>query len=565
MHVQSDHPVVVYHHPFSSTCSDNMATMEGREEMQTMPLASSSPHQVSVPLFRGGERTVQLSLTNHSAVPEKPLGSSYEGENASPAREMLKNVKEEDDHDLDLKKKPRLFGRKSSPLQQVPEGRKHYAKMGILMANSPDVHTRPFPEQYAKNASLPPGARWPMHSTPQHKYLSMPTRTAYLSGRPEAQQSSEQIIQSKSDSFDSLDDSPSRVVGNGFPQDGLSVPPARGSTAAQQPSPPISLKNETKEEPACTASPDSGYGNTPENGATATNASGSSLRPTQKILRKEETHSGVMKPHSAPDTLHCSPKSECDDHATSRSFGSSPQASTSLEPQQTRPHLNSSGLGEELFGNDPLKTQNMKTQRDSSDGRVVAADESLLSDQLVSDASNETRDSTIGRGLPPHIHTMTSVRSVPEHLVAVTASESSPYASIHKHFQNTHAAPQPPPHVQSLQYSRPSSSATVGSPPTRLSMSTRLAAEVTDNDFSSLDSSPFRRRAFQMDSNRPSSMINLTGRRGTEIAGNRYDKRHPVPVDSSLHGQERVTAIKQNSRGRSNSQPATKSLGKSTL
>lgn len=544
-----------------------MATMEGREEMQTMPLASSSPRQVGVPLFRGGERTVQLTLTNHSAVPEKPLSSSCEGENASSAREMLKNVKEEDDHDLDLKKKPRLFGRKSSPLQQVPEGRKHYAKMGILMANSPDVHTRPFPEQYAKNASLPPGARWPMHSTPQHKYLSMPTRTAYLSGRPEARQSNERIVQSKSDSFDSLDDSPSRVVGNGFPQDGLSVLPARGSPTAQQPSPPISLKNETKEEPACTASPDSGYGNTPENGAAATNASGSALHPTQKIPRKEETHSGVMKPHSAPDTLHRSPKSECDDHATSRSFGSSPQASTSLEPQQTRPQLSSSGLGEELFGNDPLKTQNMRTQRDNSDGRVVAADESLLSDQLVSDASKETRDSTIGRGPPPHIHTLTSVRSVPEHLVAATTSESSPYASIHKHFQNTHAAPQPPPHVQSLQYSRPSSSAIVGSPPTRLSMSTRLAAEVTDNDFSSLDSSPFRRRAFQMDSNRPSSMINLNGRRRTEIVGNRYDKRQAVPVDSSLHGQERgnVTAIKQKSRGRSNSQPATKSLGESTL
>ena len=549
-----------------------MAAMEGVEEMQTAPLASSCPHQVSVPLFRGGERTIQLNLTNHSPVPEKPLSGSYEGENGSSAREMLKNVKEEDD--LDLKKKPRLFGRKSSsPFQQVPEGRKHYAKMGILMANSPDVQTNPFPERCAEmtmNASLPSGARWPMHSTPQQKYLSMPTRittTSHLSDRPEARLSSNQSIQSKSDSFDLLDDSPLKVVGNGSPQGGLSMLSARGTSTAQQPSPPISLKNDTKEEPACTVSPDSGYGNTPENSAGATNASGSSLHQTQKMLGKEETHSGVMKPHSVPDTLHSSPRSEFVNHATSKSFGSSPQASTSLETQQTRPQLSSSGLGEELFGND-LKTQNMRAQGDGSDGRVVAADENLLSDQLVSDASKETADSTVGRGPPPHRHTITSVHSVPEQLVAATASESSPYASIHKHFQNTHAAPQPPPHVQSLQYIRPSS-AIVGSSPNaskRLSMSTRLAAEVTDNDFSSLDSSPFRRRAFQMDSSRPSSMINLHGRAGTESEGNRYDKRHAVPVDSSLHGQERgnVTAIKQRSRGRSNSQPPIKSLGEST-
>ena len=551
--------------------------MAGVEGIQTVPLASGSPHQVSPPLFRGGGRTIQLNLTNHSPVPEKPLSGSYEGESGSSAREILKNVKEEDEHDLDLKKKPRQFGRKSSsPFQQVPEDQKHYAKMGILMANSPDVQANPFPDRRAEmamNATLPSGARRPMHSTPQQKYLSMPARIttrstiSHLSDRAEARLSSEQSIQSKSDDFDLLDDSPLKVVGNGFPQGGLSMLSAKGTSRTQQPSPPISLKNDAKEEPACTASPDSGYGNTPENGAGATNASGRSLHQTQKMLGKEEAQSGVMKPHSVPDTLHSSPRSEFDNHATSKSFGSLPQSSTSLEAQQTRPQLSSSGLGEELFGNN-LKAQNMRAQGDSSDGRVVAADENLLSDQLVSDASKETRDSVVGRGPPPHRHTLTSVRSVPEQLVAATASESSPYASIHKHFQNTHAAPQPPPHVQSLQYSRPSS-AIVGSSSNaseRLSMSTRLAAEVTDNDFSSLDSSPFRRRAFQMDSNRPLSMINLYGRAGTESGGNRYNKGHAVPVDSSLHGQERgnVAVIKQRSKRRSNSQPPIKSLGEST-
>lgn len=551
--------------------------MAGVEGIQTVPLASGSPHQVSPPLFRGGGRTIQLNLTNHSPVPEKPLSGSYEGESGSSAREILKNVKEEDEHDLDLKKKPRQFGRKSySPFQQVPEDQKHYAKMGILMANSPDVQANPFPDRcadMAMNATLPSGARRPMHSTPQQKYLSMPARIttrstmSHLSDRPEGRLSSEQSIQSKSDNFDLLDDSPLKVVGNGSPQGGLSMLSAKGTSTTQQPSPPISLKNDTRGEPACTASPDSGYGNTPENGAGATNASGSSLHQTQKMLGKEETQSGVMKPHSIPDTLHSSPRSEFDNHATSKSFGSSPQSSTSLEAQQTRPQLSSSGPREELFGNN-LKAQNMRAQGDSSDGRVVAADENLLSDQLVSDASKETRDSVVGRGPPPHRHTLTSVRSVPEQLVAATASESSPYASIHKHFQNTHAAPQPPPHVQSLQYSRPSS-AIAGSSSNaskRLSMSTRLAAEVTDNDFSSLDSSPFRRRAFQMDSNRPLSMINLYGRAGTESGGNRYNKGHAVPVDSSLHGQERgnVAAIKQRSKRRSNSQPPIKSLGEST-
>ena len=272
--------------------------MAGVEGIQTVPLASGSPHQVSPPLFRGGERTIQLNLTNHSPVPEKPLSGSYEGESGSSAREILKNVKEEDEHDLDLKKKPRLFSRKSSsPFQQVPEDRKHYAKMGILMANSPDVQANPLPNRCAEmamNATLPSGARWPMHSTPQQKYLSMPPRittTSRFSDRPEGRLSNEQSIQSKSDRFDLLDDSPLKVVGNGSPQGGLSMLSAKGTSTTQQPSPPISLKNDAREEPACTASPDSGYGNTPENGAGATNAGGSSLHQTQKMLGKEETHS----------------------------------------------------------------------------------------------------------------------------------------------------------------------------------------------------------------------------------------------------------------------------------
>lgn len=557
-----------------------MTTKRKEEEMQTAPFArprSDSPHNLNVPTFSGGHRTVQLTLTNHSPVPEKSASGFSEGEAGSTAREYLKNVKDEDDQDLDQRKRSWLSGRKSpTPFQNVPEGGKYYARMGILVANSPDVRTHPLLErgrEMPRNMSLPPTTRWSAQATPQCQQLSVPSRsgtrpTSYFDGlveanrRLEAQRCGEQITRPKSDSFDLLDDvdSPKSGIGNGSPQNELSVLPVRG-TSAQQPSPPINLKNETKEEPTCTGSPDSGYGNTPENNTGASNTSeaeGSSLRPPQKMLRTGKTHLEIVEPQTVPDTLQVSPQSKCENLSSVERFGSS-QPGT----REPGPRFNSSCVGEE-FPRTNL-SQNVKAERDDSETKTdIGYTPSLPPDQQMLDATEGVKESRDGSPFP-------HLKANQEHLIRAGPGVSSPYLSIHNNFRSTPTTSQPAmPMPMRIQYGHPSpESASNSSPPSstrKLSMSTRLAAEVPDSDFSNLDIAPFRRRALQMD--QPTRLMTPhRGGRGQGGGNGSPLKQHSATMQAGTyhHPHDRVDAIisQQRRRARSHSQPMGKSLGES--
>ena len=548
-----------------------MMTENREEETQTAPFPhprSSSPHNVNAPTFSGGHRTVQLTLTNHSPVPDKSPSGFCEGEGGSTARELLKNVKDEDDQDLDPRKKSWLFGRKSpTPFQQVPDGRGRYAKMGILMANSPDVRTSPFLGKGAetpRNLSLPPASLWSAQVTSQRQQHSVPTRsstrpTSYIDGFSNRRLEAKQITRPKSDSFDLLDDvdPPKTGRGNGSPQNELSVLPVRGTTAAQQPSPPINLRSETKQEPTSIGSPDSGYGNTPDNNTGTTNTSeaeGNSLRQAQKVLRTRKTHSEVEEAHT-PDTLQISSPSKCENLSSiERPFGSSQPGTRESVPQ-----FSSSCVAEKLL---QTNLQNVKAERGNSETATdVGSIPSLPADQQVSDASGGTGDP----GPFPHQPFLKSTPSVQEPLIGVGDGGSSPYASIHKHFLSTHAAPQPPMHIQ---YGLPSadSGSDNSSPSTtrRLSMSTRLAAEVTDDDFSNLDIAPFRRRTFQVDPDHPTRLIAHHSVGGVQSGGNGSALRqHSATVQGRNSHRTHPAISAQQRRSRAHSQPMAKSLGAS--
>jgi len=128
----------------------------------------------------------------------------------------------------------------------------------------------------------------------------------------------------------------------------------------------------------------------------------------------------------------------------------------------------------------------------------------------------------------------------------------------------------PMPMPMRIQYGHPSpESASNSSPPSstqRLSMSTRLAAEVPDSDFSNLDIAPFRRRALQMD--QPTRLMTPHSGGREQGGGNSSPlKQHSATMQARTYHRthDRVDAIiaEQRRRARSHSQPMGKSLGES--
>ena len=215
------------------------------------------------------------------------------------------------------------------------------------------------------------------------------------------------------------------------------------------------------------------------------------MRPPQKMLRTGKTHLEIVEPQTVPDTLQVSPQSKCENLSSVERFGSS-QPGT----REPGPRFNSSCVGEE-FPRTNL-SQNVKAERDDSETKTdIGSTPSLPPDQRMPDATGGIKES---RGGSPFPH----LKANQERLIRAGPGVSAPYLSIHNNFRSTPTTSQPAmPMPMRIQYGHPSpESASNSSPPSstrRLSMSTRLAAEVPDSDFSNLDIAPVRRRALQMD------------------------------------------------------------------
>ena len=265
------------------------------------PSSSQKPAS-PMPIFRSGhgEAMVQMSLANHSRT-VTGLSTSYENSGESSAKELLKNVKQEDEQDFSPRKKKGKRGQ--SPAQHLP---RHYAKMGILYASSPTTLRRPISTLLVAEGdnvlslnTLPTNVR---HGSPITK-----RPMSYHQGMNQAKHrnfaarlATPSPIESSLDIGSRINETGMRTEENEMPQvNGENFYPSVASN--QKPSPPISLKSGAGSEPGedTGSSPDSGYGNTPENSNTATAAADKSSprqNPAQAQIHSSEVPDSSPKP-----------------------------------------------------------------------------------------------------------------------------------------------------------------------------------------------------------------------------------------------------------------------------
>lgn len=267
----------------------------GEEDLHRVVARSLSPRPLG--LNFGGTLatpTTQLSFTN-KAVPEwRSKGTS------TSAVALLKDVQEEDGVTLSDSMRWRKKSKPSSPGLVSSQGRdRYYHRMGIVNTHSPvespsrrELHSsrgggNPEEEEgREQDSALKSGSGWqsancsskPQPLTPFGRTHA--NREAIHNGPGLTVEADPKHTQRGSGfSFSSADEQPASHLsfeGGHDIGDTLSKAPAHGllprptqasDLYGQQPSPPIGLQQETRTgNSASASSPDSGYGNTPENG-----------------------------------------------------------------------------------------------------------------------------------------------------------------------------------------------------------------------------------------------------------------------------------------------------------
>ena len=356
-----------------------MATISQHEG----PLArSSSPHPGP---FRIGQSTVKPSPAKPSTLANNSQSGSFEGEGSPSARQLLRNVKLEDEQDADnvqSPKKRRPFVKKSSsPSQQTPGGgsmSRHYNKLGILYSSSPDFCSGFSPSSpksrgllgVPNTSTLPPGLGTNVRfheghpaATPGGGRLSV-RPASFHSGAHMAVDPRMVLSQSESTGDVIARDpgcAPEAVgrgtgaVGGQFPtvhespdvKDSDSPSPA---ALQQNPSPPISLRDDVSsvEKPGTTSasSPDSGYGNTPENNPGTVNTTGEGGSPPRLQARtcsdqpQRQTNSDEVAVESDFRVVHheFSPEPQPNQSSQTGHPTNHTSARISLESAEVSPH-----------------------------------------------------------------------------------------------------------------------------------------------------------------------------------------------------------------------------------
>lgn len=270
-----------------------------------------SPSPITPPTFSRAPATVQTSHANLSIPPsKKTLSGSFEGEGRTTAKDLLRNVKMDDQQDLDTKRRTaKLFGKKTPPtLQRVPENSSYYFKKGIVYSSSPGGFGTLSPLQLrnggervdsplefgGKHFTLPRniGRRLEVDHSPINRPVS-----CYAPMGINQRVFNSQAPSSEGSTPFQVGGIGVRVVENGSPKEATLHP---SMVETQKPSPPINLNEEVKEDSA--SSPDSGYGNTPENKTGTGSVNATAKDPLTQPPSDSQSPQLSQTENSPPDT-----------------------------------------------------------------------------------------------------------------------------------------------------------------------------------------------------------------------------------------------------------------------
>ena len=470
------------------------------------PARSVSPHPG--PSFRVGPSTVKPSPAKHAMLANHSPSGSFEGEGSPTARQLLKNVKQDDEQDTDIQqpKRRRHFVKKSpTPSHHTPGSsstmNRHYNRLGILYPSSPDSGSRFSPSSILRGApdvsskfrgllgvsntsTLPPSLSTNVRLHEGHSVAA--TGGGRINVRPASFHSGmhmavdRRIISSESESVGDVTGRDAgaepEAVGRGTGAVGHHQSPMEhgspdvhvrdsislSSGAIQRnPSPPISLRDSASEvdKPGTTSasSPDSGYGNTPENNLGTANVTDEGGSPAQLQVQtcseqqlQGQSHSDEAAVESCSTVVHHHEFSP-EPHPNQPGLQTGQTSiRISLESEVSPEHITRPPR-ESMFGMEPLPTRSdsmLSSVESSLDwGGRRAGNIPVLSVDVEDSAAVDLPHRLQKKGLP-------RAPSVPEYLFAHVNAESSTRSSSPPHPSASHsqAIMPAPKSVQYMQY-----------------------------------------------------------------------------------------------------------------